>query len=159
MNRVPHDAEMKVEDVPPFVFGLMIGNHVRLVGDGSELCLSGLLCLKSVVVGIDSLYDVEWIIRNMPRLESLRFEESTSPRGNYNSGLHICCCNSLKSVTIGNNLFHDGQCFELNHLPLLESITIGMNVCFSHTSSIEFSSDYASLFTIRTPLSEDNCDW
>ena len=46
MNRVPRDAEMKVEDVPPFVFGLMIGNHVRLVGDGREFRLCGLFCLS-----------------------------------------------------------------------------------------------------------------
>ena len=139
MNRVPHDAEMSVEDVSPFVFGLMIGNHVRLVGDGSELCLSGLLCLKSVVVGIDSLYDVEWIIRDMPRLESLRFIGASSISSYTKSGLQIRNCSALKTLCIGDYLFYNGDHFDLHYLPHLETVTIGNHVQFSETGSISFS--------------------
>lgn len=137
MNRVPHDAEMNVEDVSPFVFGLMIGNHVRLVGDGRELCLSGLYCLKSVVVGIESLCDVEWIIRDMPRLESLRFSGASSI-SYTTSGLQIRNCSALKTLWIGDYLFYKCDHFDLHYLPNLETVTIGNHVQFSETD-ISFS--------------------
>ena len=138
MNRVPHDAEMNVEDVSPFVFGLKIGNHVRLVGDGRELCLSGLYCLKSMVVGIESLYDVEWIIRDMPRLESLSFSGASSDRCYTTSGLQIICCSALKTLWIGDFLFYKCDHFDLHYLPNLETVTIGNHVQFSETD-ISFS--------------------
>ena len=139
MNRVPHDAEMKVEDMSPFVFDLKIGNHVRLVGDGREFRLCGLFCLKSVVVGIDSLYDVEWIIRDMPRLESLRFSGASSDCCYTKSGLQIICCSALKTLCIGDYLFYNGDHFDLHYLPHLETVTIGNHVQFSETGSISFS--------------------
>ena len=139
MNRVPHDAEMNVEDVSPFVFGLKIGNHVRLVGDGREFRLCGLFCLKSVVVGIDSLYDVEWIIRDMPRLESLRFSGASSDCCYTKSGLQIICCSALKTLCIGDYLFYNGDYFDLHYLPHLETVTIGNHVGFSETDTISFS--------------------
>ena len=139
MNRVPHDAVMKVEDVSPFVFDLKIGNHVRLMGDGRELCLSRLFCLKSMVVGIDSLYDVEWIIRDMPRLESLRFSGASNTSSYTKSGLQIICCSALKTLWIGDSLFYRGDHFDLHYLPNLETVTIGNHVDFSETDSISFS--------------------
>ncbi len=139
MNRVPRDAEMKVEDVPPFVFGLMIGNHVRLVGDGREFRLCGLFCLKSVVVGIESLCDVDWIIRDMPRLESLRFSSASSISSYTKRGLQIRNCSALKTLCIGDYLFYNGDHFDLHYLPHLETVTIGNHVQFSETGSISFS--------------------
>lgn len=139
MNRVPHDAEMNVENVSPFVFDLKIGNHVRLVGDGIELCLSGLYCLKSMVVGIESLYNVEWIIRDMPRLESLRFSGASSILCYTKSGLQIRNCSALKTLCIGDYLFYNGDHFDLHYLPNLEAVTIGNHVGFSETGSISFS--------------------
>lgn len=138
-NRVPHDAVMKVEDVSPFVFDLKIGNHVRLVGDGSEFRLSRLAYLTTVVVGFNSLCNVDWIIRDLPRLESLKFSGASSDYCDTKSGLQIRNCSALKTLQIGDYLFYKGGHFDLHYLPNLETVTIGNHVTFSEAGNISIS--------------------
>lgn len=149
---------MKVEELSPFMFDLKIGNHVRLMKDVEELHLSGFPFLRTVVIGIDSLYAVKWFIRDLPMLTTLRFEGETS-KGFSEICLNISCCSVLKTVHIGNNLFNKGYGFGLNHLPKLETVTVGNGVSFSEAEEIHFDSPCLILIVIRSPFITDDCDW
>ena len=119
-----------------------IGNNSYNDSSVTELKLSGLPALKSIVIGDECFGSVRvFELNGLSELESVvigeksfRISDSERSDGTY----RIVNCSKLKSIQIGDRSFADYHSFELNNLPSLQSIDIGRD-CFEYTPSFSLT--------------------
>ena len=108
---------------------LRIGDNGYYDGSVTELKLSGLVQLKSIVIGDKCFGKVRvFELNGLGELEIVEIGEWSFRIGDdeRNDGsCQIVNCSKLKSIQIGYRSFSDYHSFELNNLPSLQSICIG----------------------------------
>ena len=121
---------------------LRTGNRRYNGGSVTELKLSGLARLKRIVIGDECFGKVRVFgLSGLGKLESVVIgSESFRISGNErNDGsCQIVNCPKLKSIQIGHWSFEDYHSFELNNLPSLHFIGIGVE-CFSYAPSFSLT--------------------
>ena len=120
---------------------LRIGDNGYNNNSVTELKLSGLARLKSIVIGDECFGKVRvFELDGLGELESVvigqkSFRVDCNER---NGSYRIVNCPRLKSIQTGYRSFEDYQSFELSNLPSLQSIAIG-EYCFYYALSFSLT--------------------
>ena len=121
---------------------LRTGNRRYNGGSVTELKLSGLARLKRIVIGDECFGKVRVFgLSGLGKLESVVIGENSFRIGDYersDGSCQIVNCPKLKSIQIGHWSFEDYHSFELNNLPSLHFIGIGVE-CFSYAPSFSLT--------------------
>ena len=116
---------------------LRIGDNGYNDDSVTELKQSGLARLKRIVIGNECFGKVRvFELDGLGELESVWFGQWSfriSGDERNDGDYRIVNCSKLKSIQIGDWSFEDYNSFELNNLPSLQSIDIGVS-CFKHVT-------------------------
>ena len=139
---------------------LRIGNNSYSDSSVTELKLSGLVRLKQIVIGDECFRSVRLLeLDGLRELESLTIGNKSFQIGNQRQIDRVCRivnCPKLKSIQIGDDSFSDYHSFELNNLPSLQSIEIGVR-CFFWAPSFSLIGDTGMGYLIYRSISTTIC--